>query len=142
MRWQKLQQVAFIPLATLGVLLLVAGYFMPDLRHAVIYQPRANRIEAAMDELATRQRGMLRTKGRYETFAADEAQPRLKALGVDLASWPSEYFLFEASVQPNKQLRLRALPRPDAVRDLRVDARMYVAEISPVGAVTSRGWYP
>ena len=142
MGWEKLQQIAFIPLAAFAVLLLVGGTFMPDLRQALIYQPRANRIEAAMDELSTRQRGMLRSKGHFQSFASNEAQPHLKTLGVDLVSWPSEDFLFEAVVQPNKHLRLRALPRPAAVRDLRVSARMYVADISPAGAVTSRGWYP
>jgi hypothetical protein len=142
MNWEKLQQIAFIPVAAFAALLLVGGYFMPDLRQALIYQPRANRIEAAMDELATRQRGMLRVKGRFQSFASNEAPPHLKTLGVDLVSWPSEDFLFEASVQPNKHLRLRALPRPASVRDLRVNARMYVADISPAGAVTSRGWYP
>ena len=142
MHWDKLHNIMFVPVAALALLLLAAGYFMPDIRRAMIYQPRADRIEIAMDELAGHQRGMLRAKGKFLAFDASEAPPRLKALGVDLANWPSDDFLFDAAVQPNKHLRLRALPRPDAVRDMRVEARMYVAELSPAGAVTSRGWNP
>ena len=142
MHWEKLQNIAFVPLVALALLLLATGYFMPDIRQALVYRPHADRIEAAMDELATRERDVLRAKGNFLAFAANEAPPHLKTMGVDLARWPSEDFLFEAIVQPNKHLRLRALPRPAAVRDLRVEPRMYVAEVSPAGAVTSRGWYP
>lgn len=142
MRWARMQDVVFVPVVALALLLFAGGYFMPDIRHAMIYQPRADSIEVAMDELAGHERGMLRAKGKFLTFDASEAPPNLKALGVDLARWPSEDFLFDAVVQPNKHLRLRALPRPEAVRDMRVEARMYVAEISPAGAVTSRGWSP
>ena len=53
-----------------------------------------------------------------------------------------EDFLFDASLMPDKSLRLRALPRPDSVHDLKVGAQMFVAELAPKGGVDRSGWDP
>ena len=40
---------------------------------------------------------------------------------------------------PDRSLRLRALPRPESVRDLKIGAQMFVAELTPKGGVNRRG---
>ena len=45
-------------------------------------------------------------------------------------------------MMPDNSLRLRALPRPDSVRELKVGAQMFVAELAPRGGVNRSGWVP
>ncbi len=127
-----------------GLAALVAGIgiYMPDLRGALIFKPRQNRAETVVMQLAADENRLRRGEGRFDTFTPPQAATHARALGLDMQDWPAEDFLFEARLMPDQSLRLRALPRPESVRDLKVGAQMFVAELAPRGGVNRSGWYP
>ena len=140
MDW-KAGQLMYLPLIALAVIVAIAGYFMPDLREAAFFKPQRAHAEAAVLQLAARERVFRRTQGRFETFGAASADA-LQALAVDRQDWPSDNFQFDARVTAANGLRIRALPRSEAVQDLHVGAQMYVAELTQSGGIARSGWYP
>lgn len=142
MAWDRKSRATFGLLAGLAVLVAAAGLFMPDIRESVIFKPRQGRAEAVVMQLAAHENRLRKGKGRYETFTPPQAAARARALGLDMQNWPAEDFLFDASLMPDKSLRLRALPRPESVRDLKVGAQIFIAELAPRGGVNRSGWYP
>ena len=140
MDW-KAGQLMYLPLIALAIIVAIAGYFMPDLREAAFFKPQRAHAEAAVLQLAARERVFRRAQGRFETFGVASADA-LQALAVDRQNWPSENFQFDASVTAANGLRIRALPRSEAVQDLHVGAQMYVAELTPSGGLARSGWYP
>src|SRR5579883_2588843 len=142
MAWNLKSRISVAVLLALAILVAGAGLFMPDIRAEVMFKPRQNRAESVVMQLAAREVHLRRGKGRFDTFTPPEAAAHSRALGVDMQDWPAEDFLFDASLMPDKSLRLRALPRPDSVRDLKVAAKMFVAELAPEGGINRSGWYP
>jgi len=141
MDWSKASQLSFVPLIALAVIVAIAGYFMPAIREAVFFKPQRARAEAAVLQLAARERVFRRAQGHFQTFGA-ASMDALQALAVDRQDWPSDYFQFDASVTPQNGLRIRALPRSEAVQGLHVGAQLFVAELAPSGGMTRSGWYP
>jgi len=141
MDWSKASHLTFVPLAALAVIVGTAGYFMPDIREAAFFKPQRAHAEAAVLQLAARERVFRRAQGRFETFGA-ASMDALQALAVDRQDWPSDNFQFDASVTAGNGLRIRALPRSEAVQGLHVGAQMYVAELTPSGGIARSGWYP
>ncbi len=141
MDWTRPSQTSFALLAALAVLVAILGYFMPDIREALSFKPQRARVEAAVLHLAVREKAFRRAKGHFEAFGAANMDA-LQALAVDLQNWPSDYFQFDARPTPNKGLRIRALPRAEAVQGLHVGAQMFVAELAPSGGVSRSGWVP
>jgi hypothetical protein len=135
MDWSRNSQLTLILLVGLAVL-------VADIRDALVFKPRRQRAEAVVLQLAVRESAVRKAKGRFEPFAPADAAIHLSRLGVNTQSLPSEDFLFEASLMPNSHLRIRALPRPQAVQDLRVGAQMFAAELAPSGGISQSGWYP
>jgi hypothetical protein len=142
MDWSRNSQLTLILLVGLAVLVAMLGFFMTDIRDALVFKPRRQRAEAVVLQLAVRESAVRKAKGRFEPFAPADAAIHLSRLGVNTQSLPSEDFLFEASLMPNSHLRIRALPRPQAVQDLRVGAQMFAAELAPSGGISQSGWYP
>jgi hypothetical protein len=141
MSWSGPGQMSFALLTALAVLVAIAGYFMPDIREAVFFKPERARVEAAVLRVAVRERAFRRAKGHFETFGA-ASMDALQALAVDRQDWPSDNFQFDAKVTSDNGLRVRALPRSEAVQGLRVGAQIFVAELTPSGGVARSGWYP
>ena len=134
--------MTFALLVVLAILVAGVGMFMPDIRQALIFKPRQAKAEAAVMQLAAKENILRRQKGHFDTFTPPEAAAHARALGLNMQDWPAEDFLFDASLMPDKSLRLRALPQPDSVRDLKVGAQMFIAQLAPAGGVTRSGWYP
>ena len=129
-------------LVVLAVLVAAAGVFMPDIRSQLVFKPRQGRAETMVMQIAARENRMRLGQGRFDTFTPPQAAAHARSLGLDMQDWPGEDFLFDAALMPDKSLRLRALPRGDSVRDLKVGAQMFVAELAPRGGVNRSGWYP
>jgi hypothetical protein len=142
MAWDRKSRMTFGMLAGLAVLVGTLGVMMPDIRESLVFKPRQGRAEAVVMQLAAHENRIRKGKGRFETFTPPQAAQRARSLGVDMQNWPAEDFLFDASLMPDKSLRLRALPRPESVRDLKVGAQIFVAELAPRGGVNRSGWYP
>ena len=134
--------MTFALLVALAILVAGAGFFMPNIRENFIFKPRQAKAEAAVMQLAAKENILRRQKGRFDIFTPPEAAAHARSLGLDMQAWPAQDFLFDASVMPDKSLRLRALPQPDSVRDLKVSAQMFVAELAPAGGVSHSGWAP
>jgi hypothetical protein len=137
----KSSRLLFVPLIALAAIVAIAGYFMPQIRETVFFQPQRDRAEAAVLQLAARERIFRRAKGRFETFGA-ASMDALQALAVNRQDWPSDNFQFDASVTPQNGLRVRALPRSEAVQGLHVAPQMFVAELAQSGGITRSGWVP
>jgi hypothetical protein len=131
-----------ILLVVLALLIVVAGLFMPTLRDTLVFKPRRDLAEAVVLQVAARETALRKTKGHYEPFTPGDAPMHLPVLGISSQNWPSDDFLFEARMMPDSRLRIRALPRPEAVQQLRVGAQMFVAELAPSGGIARSGWYP
>ena len=129
-------------LVVLAVLVAAAGVFMPDIRSQLVFKPRQGRAETMVMQIAARENRMRLGQGRFDTFTPPQAAAHARSLGLDMQDWPGEDFLFDAALMPDKSLRLRALPRPDSVRDLKIGAQMFVAELAPRGGVNRSGWLP
>lgn len=142
MDWDRKSRARFAVLAGLAVLVGIAGVFMPDIREKLMFKPRQGRAEAAVMQLAAHENRMRKGRGRFEIFTPPQAAQRARALGLDMQNWPAEDFLFDASLMPDNSLRLRALPRPESVRDLKIGAQIFIAELAPQGGVNRSGWYP
>jgi hypothetical protein len=142
MDWSRGSQLTVIVLVAVAMLVAILGFFMTDIRDALVFKPRRQRAEAVVLQLALRESAVRKARGRFEPFAPADAAIHLPKLGVNTQTLPSEDFLFEASIMPNSHLRIRALPRPEAVQDLRVGAQMFAAELTPSGGVSHSGWYP
>lgn len=142
MAWDARSRIVCGVLVGLAALVAGAGIFMPDIRGALMFKPRQNLAEAAVMQLAAHENRLRRSKGRYDIFTPPQAAAHARALGLDMRDWPAEDFLFDASLMPDKSLRLRALPRPESVRDLKVGAQIFVAELASAGGVRRSGWYP
>jgi hypothetical protein len=134
--------MTFVALSSLTALIAAAGFFMPDIRDTVFFKPQRERAAAVVLTLAGYEGALRRTKGRFDSFTPQQAATHLKAFGLNTQDWPFEDFLFDARVMPDDRLRLRALPRGESVQDLRVGGQMFVAELTPAGAVGRSGWYP
>jgi len=141
MDWSKAARFGFVPLIALAGIVAVAGYFMPDIRDAMFFKPQRARAEAAMQQLVAREQAFHRARGHFQTFGI-ASMDALQALAVDRREWPSDMFQFDASMTPQKGLRLRALPRSEAVQGLKVDAQFFVAELAPSGGMARSGWVP
>ena len=134
--------MTIVLLIALAVLVLVTGFFMTDIRDGLVFKPRRARAEAAVSQLAAREAVLRKASGRFDAFYPADAASHLQKLGVNSLDWPTDNFLFEASIMPNTHLLIRALPRPDAVQGLRVGAQMFVADLPPSGRISQGGWYP
>lgn len=142
MAWNGKNRMTLAVLLVLAILVAGAGVFMPDIRAELMFKPRQGRAETVVMQLAARENRLRRGKGRFDTFTPPQAAAHARELGVDMQDWPAEDFLFDASLMPDQSLRLRALPRPESVRDLKIGAQMFVAELAPKGGVNRSGWYP
>jgi hypothetical protein len=142
MGWTRKNKITCAALVGLAVLVAGLGVVMPDIRDALIFKPRQGRAETVVMQLAARENHFRRGQGRFDTFSPPQAAAHARQLGLDMQDWPADDFLFDASLMPDKSLRLRALPRPDSVRDLKVGAQIFVAELAPKGGVNRSGWYP
>ena len=134
--------MTFALLVALAILVAGLGIFMPSIRDQLVFKPRQAKAEAAVMQLAAKENILRQRKGRFDTFTPPQAAAHARALGVGMQDWPARDFLFDASLMPDKSLRLRALPRPESVRDLKVGAQIFVAELAPKGGVNRSGWYP
>lgn len=141
MNWTKAPPWIFAPVLGLAVIVVAIGYFTPNIRETVFFKPQRVRVEAAVQQLAARERAFRRARGHFQAFGIASTDA-LQALAVNRQDWPSDTFQFEANTTPQNGLRIRALPRSEAVQELKVDAQFFVAELAPSGGITRSGWAP
>jgi hypothetical protein len=142
MNWNRKSRMTFALLVALAILVAGLGIFMPSIRDQLIFQPRQAKAEAAVMQLAAKENIARRQTGHFDTFTPPQAAAHARALGVRMQDWPAQDFLFDASLMPDKTLRLRALPQPESVRDLKIRAQMFIADLAPAGGVSRSGWSP
>ena len=142
MSWPRLSTLTFSVLAGLAVLVMAAGFFMPELRRRFVFMPEQAGAEAAVAKIAAGEQELYRKTGNFALFTAAEAPARARVLGLNWNSLPSEDFQFDAALLPDSHLRLRALPRGETVRALKATAQIYAAELSPRGDMLRSGWLP
>jgi len=134
----KLGALALILIAT--VLLALGGMFAGSFRQIFVYAPRERAVENTVRAIAEQQRMLHKSRGSYMTFAASDIDAGKALGGVDWTSAPTTDFFFDAEPLENGVLRVRALPRPEAVTSLNVRPRFYTTELAKDGRVVREGW--
>ena len=140
MNAQHLKLGALALLLTATVLLALGGMFAGSFRQIFVYAPRERAVENTVRAIAERQRAVHKSRGSYMTFAASDIDAGKAIGGVDWTSAPTKEFYFDAEALENGVLRVRALPRPEAVTSLNVRPRFYTAEMAKDGRVVREGW--
>jgi hypothetical protein len=136
----KAGQMVVILVLILGAGLLAGlGWFAPEIRDAWYFAPARARAAEAVAQIARQERAARARTGHYQPFTTGNADIQLRALGV--SDIPADYH-FDATLLPDKGLRLRALPRSEQVLALKIGAQMYVSQLAPGGGVIKRGWVP
>jgi hypothetical protein len=142
MAWTRPSLLSFSALVALTILVLAAGYFMPEMRRQFVFAPVQAGAKAAVDDIAAREQAFYRKSGSFAVFTTAQAPALSRTLGLNWAALPTDDFQFDAALLPNSDLRLRALPRGETVRALKAPAEIYTAELSPRGQVLRQGWLP
>jgi hypothetical protein len=132
--------LAFV--AGTSVILILTGIFAGELRSRFVFAPRERAVESAIRQVADREKIELASRGKFVPFSNGNIERNNALMGLAWSSFPVEAFYFDASELKSGNLRLRALPRPDAVSSLGVRARLYTAELSAKGQILHSGWYP
>jgi hypothetical protein len=142
MSWTRPSILTFSALVALAVIVLAAGFLMPELRRRFVFAPEQAGAEAAVAKIAAGEKAIYRKTGNFAVFTAAEGPARSRMLGLNWNSLPTDDFQFDAALLPDSHLRLRALPRGDTVRALKAPAQIYAAELSPRGDMLRSGWLP
>lgn len=100
------------------------------------------RAEAAVQEIVTAQLALHEETGSFQSFIAADHEADRNFLGLPWRGFPVGSYGFEAEALPDGNLRVRAVPRPEAVAGREVAGQFYVAEVSPAGEVVESGWLP
>jgi hypothetical protein len=125
-----------------SLIMVLGGVFVDSLRARMIYDPREHGVEDAIRQVAKRETIAHAATGNFVAFSNANLEQNNSLLGLPWSTFPVNDFFFDAMELGTGNIRLRALPRPDAVAALSVRARLYVAELSPKGEVLRSGWYP
>ena len=132
--------LAALVAADLGLIGL--GAIMPDLRQKYVFAAQQSRVESAMRAIEAGERRLQKKTGQYAAFNATGFAAKSRELALNWDAVPSDKFQFDAQLLPDRSLRLRALPRGEAVAALNVAPRMFVAELPPKQRSAKAGWYP
>ena len=101
-----------------------------------------SRVETAVGEIVTAQLALHEETGAFQPFTAADHEADRNFLGLPWRGFPVGSYAFEAEAQPDGNLRVRAVPRPEAVASGDAPGRFYVAEVSPAGEIVESGWRP
>lgn len=142
MAWTRPSTLVFVFVLGLAFILLALGYFMPELRRALVFAPTQAGAQAAVARIAAGEKSVYQRTGSFVAFSVAEAPGRAKVLDLDWKTMPTGDFQLDAALLPDKNLRLRAIPRGAAVSGLRTPAQIYAAELTPSGALVRQGWLP
>lgn len=125
-----------------SLIMVLGGVFVDSLRARMIYDPREHGVEDAIRQVAQRETIAHAATGNFVAFSNANLEQNNSLLGLPWSTFPVNDFFFDAMELGSGNIRLRALPRPDAVAALSVRAKLYVAELSAKGEVLRSGWYP
>ena len=125
-----------------SLIMVLGGVFVDSLRARMIYDPREHGVEDAIRQVAQRETVAHAATGNFVAFSNANLEQNNSLLGLPWSTFPVSDFFFDAMELGSGNIRLRALPRPDAVAALSVRAKLYVAELSAKGEVLRSGWYP
>src|ERR1700681_1291698 len=125
-----------------SLIMVLGGVFVDSLRARMIYDPREHGVEDAIRQVAQRETIAHAATGNFVAFSNANLEQNNSLLGLPWSTFPVNDFFFDAMELGAGNIRLRALPRPDAVAALSVRAKLYVAELSAKGEVLRSGWYP
>jgi len=132
--------LAALVAADLGLIGL--GAIMPDLRQKYIFAAQASRVEDAVRAIEAGEMRLKAKTGQYAAFNAVGFAAKSPSLKLNWDSIPSDKFQFDAQILPDRRLRLRALPRGEAVAALNIAPQMFVAELPAKPGGAKPGWYP
>jgi hypothetical protein len=116
--------------------------FASEIRERLVYLPREREVEEALSKIAQRERTLHDATGRFPGFTDRDILRDRALLALNWNAFPVQDYSFAAEPNGAGTLRLRALPRPDAVAALKVRARFYEAELSASGDMLHTGWVP
>lgn len=139
-RW--LFPILIFAFSFLGLAALTTAYYMPEIREALIFQPARRSAEEAVRSIAEGEKAVYRKTGKLLSLSLAATAPGSSALAFDWVALNQNGFQYDAMLQPNRQMRVRALPTPEAAADLRVPPQIYVADLSPQGDFLKGGWVP
>jgi hypothetical protein len=125
-----------------SLILILGGVFVDSLRARNIYDPREQGVEDAIRQMAERETIAHAATGNFVVFSNENLEQNSSLLGLPWSNFPVSDFSFDAVEFGSGNIRLRALPRPNAGAALSALGRQYVTELSPKGQLLRSGWYP
>ena len=126
----------------MSVALGLAAIFSARIREQFVYGPREQSVEDAIRQIAERERNLHETTGNFAAFGDRDIQRNGAVLSLSWNAFPIGEFSFDAVPDESGNLKLRALPKAEAVTTLAVRARYYAAELSSNGEMLRAGWFP
>ena len=133
---------ALIAISSATIILALGAVFAGTIREHLVFAPRERGAESAIQQVAERERAILKSTGGFTAFADKDIKGNPSLLGIFWDRLPVEDFAFDATKLDSGNVQLRALPRPEKVEALSIRARLYVVELKPDGAVVRDGWFP
>jgi hypothetical protein len=131
-----------VVLLTADLGLIALGVMMPQLRQDFIFAPEEARVQIAIKAIEAGEQRLHRQTGQYLAFGPEGFAAKSRQLKLDWDVLPSNHFQFDAQLLDDHRLRLRAMPRGDAVAALDIAPRMFVAELPARPDGAKAGWYP
>ncbi|MBV9549434.1 MAG: hypothetical protein JO256_07155 [Alphaproteobacteria bacterium] len=132
-----------LPVLTgLALAALALAFYAPALRETFVFKPARAAAERTVRRIAEAEAVRLRKEGSLLPLSASQTVAGSHVLGLDWETVAASGFQFDAHIQPNQHLQIRALPKPEAVSALEVAPQIYVADISPKGQFLSGVWSP
>jgi hypothetical protein len=133
---------ALVFIAGTALILLLAGAFAGPLRARLVFGPHEQSAQDAIRQLVEREKSLHAANGSFIVFSNADVEKNPPLLGLPWSTFPVKDYFFDAAELNSGNIRLRALPRSDSVVSLSIRARLYIAELSPAGALVHSGWYP
>ena len=138
----SLQIAATVCIFGAAIVLAAGAYVADDIRARYVFTPAEKGVEAAIQQVADRERAIHASTGNFVRFASADVERGGAPLGLPWERFPVSDFFFDATALDSGNVRLRAVPRPESVASLSVRAKLYAAELNADGEIVGSGWYP
>jgi hypothetical protein len=132
-----LRVTTVVSFALTSAILVFAAFSAGWWRDAYVFAPRIHAVEAAMSDLVESQRKVKEETGSFSAIGSEMA-----GKSATMRAEVDSVFLFDSAPLETGGLRLRAIPRPQAVENLQVPGRMLINELSAAGKVIRSEWLP
>lgn len=133
--------------ATIGLLGLSVLFIAGAVSFPLVWSPptfpvvKAS-VEQLVEQIANRQRESLELRDQFIEFRAKDPVTESDFLMIDWNTEHRDLFHYEASVRSDGVLRIRAIPKPDALSQKLAPAQAYFQDIGLDGSRVSAAWFP